>query len=1107
MAEASQFNRHIESYVDVSRSSAQQGASLDAIISLLKNDVVTIALLVRDMDMYLTTADNVIRARGILLLGETLMQLHSKPLENSTVHSLITFFTDRLADWRALRGAVVGCLALIRRKSFGVVSADDAVAVARSYVQHLQVQSLAQHDRKLCFELLECLLERHSHVVTSVQDHDFVYGILAAIDGEKDPQCLMLTFHIVELLVKAYPHSSGPVSSYISDIFSILGCYFPIHFTHPTTEGTDVTKDDLSTALMMAFAATPLFEPFAVPLLLEKLSSSLPSAKVDSLKSLNYCATKYGTDRMGKHAKAIWSSLKDTTYATGPEPPSSFSLDSQDAMENEIPTEAFGLLEKMTSLDNGPFVSLITSDEDINTVFNTISSYNSYDKIPLHNKRRLLVIGHILYVSAQSSVSSCQKIVECFLPRLMEGLELSLDSTSSHLCNSNGNGVLSRRTNFGSLYLSIELLKACRDLRISKEDLVCRINSQNDTWCCLLQRVCGPLSETFSSFLEKNEPANDDYLCLAVKGLQVLALLPGGNLLISNSTFEVILGKLVSVVLEDSNKIYLWRLALKALVDIGRFIENFDEVDKEMRYINVVVEKFAHLVSSTEFDLPLRLKLEALSNVGRSSLKYMIRILLKLEEVITTNLIAIYVEGNITLAKTTSQLLECYSTELIPWMQSNEGSEEMLLRFADSIWKTIESLPLTVCVNNKELLDAMIKVMKLAVACCGVESQNLIVNKAYSAFSSITSFPIPLEEFKLTQEIDKLSNRDDLVLSLFASVVIGLHPQAEVPNLRSIAHVFRGFFLKGNVIAAQAYGSMVNKLNPKSSVTETLEVFTLEQAIDMIFSKDSLDSSDDAITGLAWIGKGLLMRGHERVKDIVMLLLKCLLEYGKTSSLPLKQYSSDNCHEANECFPSVAESAADAFQILVRDSDLCLNREFHAMVRPLYKQRFFSIMMPLLESLIVNSESPLSRCLVYRAFGHVISETPLVAILNDAKKLVSLLVNGMSMLSNYASEKDGLYSLLLVLSGILTDNTGQEAVIENAHIIVNCLVQLIGYPHRMLVRETAIQCLTAMSQLPYTKIYPRRIQVLQAVSKALDDPKRVVRQEAVKCRQAWASIA
>lgn len=29
------------------------------------------------------------------------------------------------------------------------------------------------------------------------------------------------------------------------------------------------------------------------------------------------------------------------------------------------------------------------------------------------------------------------------------------------------------------------------------------------------------------------------------------------------------------------------------------------------------------------------------------------------------------------------------------------------------------------------------------------------------------------------------------------------------------------------------------------------------------------------------------------------------------------------------------------------------------------------------------------------------------------------------------------------------------------------------------------------------------LQVLQAIAKALDDPKRAVRQEAVKCRQAW----
>lgn len=47
----------------------------------------------------------------------------------------------------------------------------------------------------------------------------------------------------------------------------------------------DVYKQNLDTYLysdvfQLSFASTPLFEPFSIPLLLEKLSSSLPSAKV-----------------------------------------------------------------------------------------------------------------------------------------------------------------------------------------------------------------------------------------------------------------------------------------------------------------------------------------------------------------------------------------------------------------------------------------------------------------------------------------------------------------------------------------------------------------------------------------------------------------------------------------------------------------------------------------------------------------------------------------------------------------------------------------------------------------------------------------------------------
>lgn len=54
------------------------------------------------------------------------------------------------ADWKALRGAIVGCLALLRRKiNVGLVTDSEAKAVAQSYLQNLQVQSLGQHDRKV----------------------------------------------------------------------------------------------------------------------------------------------------------------------------------------------------------------------------------------------------------------------------------------------------------------------------------------------------------------------------------------------------------------------------------------------------------------------------------------------------------------------------------------------------------------------------------------------------------------------------------------------------------------------------------------------------------------------------------------------------------------------------------------------------------------------------------------------------------------------------------------------------------------------------------------------------------------------------------------------
>lgn len=49
---------------------------------------------------------------------------------------------------------------------------------------------------------------------------------------EKDPQCLILTFHIVQLVAQLFPDPDGPLASVAEELFETLGRYFPIHFTH-----------------------------------------------------------------------------------------------------------------------------------------------------------------------------------------------------------------------------------------------------------------------------------------------------------------------------------------------------------------------------------------------------------------------------------------------------------------------------------------------------------------------------------------------------------------------------------------------------------------------------------------------------------------------------------------------------------------------------------------------------------------------------------------------------------------------------------------------------------------------------------------------------------
>lgn len=1145
MAEKRQWIRHIESFVDSSAPPTKQTASLDAIVSLLKNDVLTIKSLVREMEMYLTTTDNFIRAKGILFLAELLARLASKPLDKATLHSLIVFFTERLADWNAIHGALVGCLALMRRKNdVGAITDSEARSVVQSFLQNIQVQSLRQHDRKLCFEVLECLLHCFCDAVAFLDD-SFVYGICEAIDGENDPQCLLLAFRVIELLARLQSDSSDSLANFAGDLFGILDSYFPIHFMHHSVEDIDIKRDDLSKALMLAFSSTPFFEPFAVPLLLEKLSSSLPLAKVDSLKYLTSCTVNYGAHRMAKYANAIWSSIKESIFTSRLNPVLTFELGSHDGMaceDNEMATEALILLQNVIMQNSTIFLGLLAGDEDINIVIKTIVSYRSFSDIPSQEMQKLYAVGCILSVFAKTTIASCSGLFERFFPCLMDSLGLSVKDLSED-CFEDENGIHLERLNFGALYLSVELLSSCRDLILGNEDITSKIFCGHEKLHFMLHRHSNPLSKAFSSRLvtSGNHVGHDLDFYVGVRGLQIIATFPVVLIPIPKAMFENILMRLMSCITVDFDKALLWKLALTALVQIGSFIERFNESEKGISYESKVVENIVSLITIDDFGPPFSLKLEALYHVGTSGLKFIPKMVQGLEKSIFANLFEVH--ENLMSVNITIQLLQCYYDKVLPWLHKIGGFEDIPLRFAVNIWNQIRDNTLSCShFQEKVLLDATMMAMKLAVVICSGESQSAVVEKAYGVLSSSTSFPLnksmtftdSFQTKKLHSALclDRFSWSDEWLLSLFSSVVLALRPQTNILNVRSILNLLMSATLLGHVPAAQALGSILNKLPLKLNGVDIQSDLSLEEALNIILDRSLWNFNDNvpvrryivvsegseirhansillqrhAIVGLSWIGKGLLMRGHEKVKDITMILLRCLLSDVTEGILSLNHCSLENSDE-KDLISSMRKSAAHAFDILMSDSEICLNKRFHAIVRPLYKQRFFSTMMPVLLSSVAQSDSSTTRLMLCRVIARLISNTPIAAILNEAPKIVPVLVECLSMLREDTTDKDLIYDILLVLSGILTDTNGKEVATDNSDTIINALIGLVSYPHRMFVRETAIQCLIATSEFPHIKIYPFRTKVLLNISKALDDPKWAVRQEALRCQKAWSSIA
>lgn len=234
--------------------------------------------------------------------------------------------------------------------------------------------------------------------------------------------------------------------------------------------------------------------------------------------------------------------------------------------------------------------------------------------------------------------------------------------------------------------------------------------------------------------------------------------------------------------------------------------------------------------------------------------------------------------------------------------------------------------------------------------------------------------------------------------------------------------------------------------------------------------------------------------------------------------------------------PTIASLSARAYGALLAPDDL-LSKENHCIIYALHKQRFFSLSAPTLVSTFTTAATSMHHDLQRNALTALTLLTSHIpyALLREQtdpplNKLVPLLLQSLAMTdAPGTSTAEVKASALSTLSRAVLED--QSAVAEHVGALVGRLLDVAVGPASANIAGSKnptntstspprlrAAALTTLSTFPAAAgigapqglkaeaLVPLRTNVVARLGAALDDKKRAVRGEAVRCRTAWLGV-
>ncbi|EMG46162.1 hypothetical protein G210_3607 [Candida maltosa Xu316] len=257
------------------------------------------------------TGEAVIRSKSIQCLSNTISNLPTTTLTKYDINVLIDFLLMKFDDELSIVHALHGINYLIQCHQF-IPSLNVEKILNKLLLNYNPKKHLAK-VRHGTFEVLLSILSHQSYLTSKSEITNlYIKTFINIASGEKDPRNLLSSFELNEKINKifSFDMNNDLHKQFVSELFDTCFCYFPISFKPPPNDPYKITADQLRQKLRATIASQSKFASDSFPSLIEKLTSTNPVIRNDTLKTIDLCVEKYDTLVVEEYWMTLWNALK-----------------------------------------------------------------------------------------------------------------------------------------------------------------------------------------------------------------------------------------------------------------------------------------------------------------------------------------------------------------------------------------------------------------------------------------------------------------------------------------------------------------------------------------------------------------------------------------------------------------------------------------------------------------------------------------------------------------------------------------------------------------------------------------------------------------------------